>query len=63
MLKGKNNKFSCKYDIRVGLNGDTSQDRVIDGNLDKEFLVLIDNKTGDLRETMPSADENDLVGN
>lgn len=62
MLRVKNKKFSCKYDIRVGLNKDLSQERVIDStvDIDKDIHVLVDNKNGDLKEAMETVEENAL---
>lgn len=60
MLRVKNKKFSCKYDIRVGLNKDLSQDRVTDSTIDRDFPVLVDNKNGDLKEAMETVEENAL---
>jgi len=60
MLKGKNKKFSCKFDIRAGsngLNGDLQQDSVFDINTDTELVVLVNNKNGHLKESRASTHE------
>ena len=42
------------------MNQDLSEARVLDSNLDKDFVVLVDSKNGDLKEKMATVEEEAL---